>query len=454
MQPREDNNMQTATASTTTVVVDDEATTAHKLRRVARSGAQAPIETTTSTPKTRRTDTDAFVDIVDIADIDDNIDNIDNAVDDETYQSNRLEQTRVSTTTSAVAVPTAATVPTPQQIRKEQLLVALAAVDETVDIAGLSALVDPRDTRITIAERCAAFANNFHAPLGALLTFVDTFLYQAPLDGDGRSRVLANHVETLPHFPHTDWLERGRLWASAVKTNAKAKRVHDLRRLEINFVFGVLNQLIADKGLHSWLLWGRDELKREGLRAKLKAALGSRHSEFLRAMRVAAQVALPLDQAFALHQAGDHWYSERHYRLLQAACTLNLVDDGVRRLVGTLENLPANPVDARKAGKVAGNALAAIEAELEAQREMLQLSESASHDRMNKRYEWIAAVLHRDAESLRPFLTPLFWIAAADGVKHLHFIDLSSALTPIKLENCESAGPRAFFPTADTCLFF
>ena len=111
-------------------------------------------------------------------------------------------------------------------------------------------------------------------------------------------------------------------------------------------------------------------------------------------------------------------------------------DDDVRMLVDDLEDgVAALPVDEGRDKERAPNKAEAL-AEIEVELPKLLLP-SETNGMMNKRYEWIIALLPRLEGALEPFTTPLFWRpvqAGATQKRVLHYIDIWSP--PYKLVLC------------------
>lgn len=270
--------------------------------------------------------------------------------------------------------------------------------------------------------------------------------------GTARAQLLSGFARLCRFYPSALWMSCGKVFADCLMNRpepwqgdlwTKANKLKEARKLMIDSLFHVLRAAGASASLSP--LQGRAALREnDRLRNALRAAIPAGHwSAFLGHVRVATMVALPLDLTYAVFAQEGNWYSERHYRMLQAACSLGLVSDQVRALVGTLENgVAALEITAHAHGKERAptkeQMLAEIEATMMAQVDLVTMPDR-SNDMMNKRYEWIVALMSDFETELSPFTTPLFWwrVEGADPAPvetlRLHYIDMNEPIFSLRL---------------------
>jgi hypothetical protein len=248
------------------------------------------------------------------------------------------------------------------------------------------------------------------------------------------------------------WHACGREWALLVDAgNSSAKFSHGLRKLELEFVYGVFETVFREKKLNLCdRLAGWRVLRGGAMVATLRAAIGRNFGSFLRDMHKAVAVALPLDMFFAIYGANKHWFSERHFWLLAAACALGAATAAVAAVVRHIE--PHISVSADEP-EVQRRCLALIAKHderqclelIEKRAKLAQLSTTVTleNDMMNKWFEVAWALLDEaHAAAFENFSMPLFWIKADEklsGASHtlqLHTIDLNRvpfALRPLEI---------------------
>jgi hypothetical protein len=331
--------------------------------------------------------------------------------------------------------------------------------EAVIDTARLATLQDRECSNP--AEHMVKLGLVVEAPgVGTMLqNFVDALFYNVAASyrfatSDSRLAVLRAMSQECRFSPSRIWMQRGDALGDCLKArggpwpsglSVKADNIKQARKQLINSVFGVLRGVGDGAGLSSVL--GCASMRRDGrLPTLLRNALpAAKFSAFVGHVHKATLIALPLDLTYAVFAEECHWYSERHYRLLQAACTLGFVDEHVRTLVGTLESgVPALSVEGERGKErdpTTAQKLDQIEATMLAQLNLKTIQMPArSRDMMNKRYEWILALLPELEAVLEPFTTPLFWwpVESNSAVQHecLHFIDMNAP--PYRLQRCEA----------------
>jgi hypothetical protein len=328
-----------------------------------------------------------------------------------------------------------------------------------VNVGNLTEFFDKIDraANIPLEQRCRTFGNqlmrlDFAAP--TLLQFMNSAFYRTAHRNDEERLALLRTFKGLNEKSlFWDWLERGCTWAALAAAKHKAAaHLHVVRKLEIDFVFGVFQQILRNMGAVQQPLKLLSAAQVQQYNVGVSVALGPFGGQFLRWMLVAVQIALPLDMFFALFGAREHWFSERHYRMLQAACQLGYVDDDVRALVDGLE--PG--IQAQEHDKSWQRAPDSAQKLLEIEAKLLDQPKT-HNDRMNKWYEWCVALLPAYADAFKWFMTPVFWVVVPSAqtavpVKRLHFIDMSAP--PFKLVVCGDANRHPFVlpqgPTTET----
>lgn len=213
---------------------------------------------------------------------------------------------------------------------------------------------------------------------------------------------------------------------------------HGLRKLELEFIFGVFEVIFREQRLPlDDRLLGWATLRGHPTIAAVRAALGRRLDLFERSLRIAVLSALPFDQFYALFGRNVDWFSERHWRVLVAALELGYVDFGLEALLSALE--PTIRVEAGPPSLGPTNAAehaAALAAVRAAAIDPTRAFGKPKNNMMNKWYEVALALLSEsEASALERFSMPLFWLQDGPIRKKLHFVDLDRL--PLHLQPLE-----------------
>ncbi len=348
----------------------------------------------------------------------------------------------VATPVNAVAVPAVAVVATPANAvaaftpTQHQVLALLeqefAAAPKDLHVAKFGALVS-KSPSLTLDTVFRVFAELNQAPAHGLRAF--SLLMHKLLVGDVGAVACDVDAVLRALCDHNRFFELhsvGRALGELVHLKQPcAVFAHGLRKLELEFVFGVFEVIFREQRLsltdrlHGWAA-----LRDHACISTVRKELGRNLDLFERALRVAVCTALPFDLFFAVHGSFAHWYSERHWRLLVAAVELGHVEIGVSNVVCSLEPTirvtPGAPWLAQTDQDKALS-LSAVRA-----RAVANVVGKPKNDMFNKWFDVALAMLDEaDARKLEWFSMPLFWLPDVGNSKQLHRIDLNSM--PLKL---------------------
>lgn len=332
-------------------------------------------------------------------------------------------------------------------------LVKQLLIDTTVDTERLAELQELRRKCVTAIDHMQQLSSVVvSAGVGVMLVaFVDRLFYRVDTSDD-RIAKLRELARRQPFHPDAAWMQCGAVFANCLKTRGgpwpdgmshKANVIKQSRKQLIDSAFAVLRAVSDSAGVvsvHSRVYLRENVRLSKLLQASLPAA---NYGAFIGHMRLAAMAALPLDLTYAVFAERRHWYSDRHYRLLQAACALGMVDPDVHDLVGTLEEGLCGQgarIAAQSTTRVE-EMCHAIEARmLEDMHQKRIVLPEYTRGMMNKRYEFMIALLPDLEAALQPFTTPLFWwpVASSGAVvqEYLHYIDMSKP--SYKLQRCNA----------------
>jgi hypothetical protein len=307
----------------------------------------------------------------------------------------------------------------------------------------------------------AALKVKGHAEFQALQAFGDQLLLKGCSTRDDRLDALLAHAQQQRRYVgDASLVERGRVWAELVRdVDGRAYVVDRARNVALGAVYGVLNAALGARQLlrgEADKLRGRVDLRRGGIAAALRAELGEhRFDVFSTLMQSTVLATLALDMFNALFGQKRHWYSDRHYWLLQSACECGYVDAQVRALVASLgtDKLTKLSIGAQRDSSEQHEPLLAEQQLHEIETTMRGLVEACEIETttgelvdaravstggmLNKRFEWMVAVSPVLEIATEPFMTPLFWVDVESGATSralLHFVDLSAV--PFTLQLC------------------
>jgi hypothetical protein len=305
------------------------------------------------------------------------------------------------------------------------------------------------DKATSIDGFLSALKGDGHAEFQALQAFAGKLIFKDCNARDERLVALRARAQQCRHFGDASLLERGKVWAELVRDmHERAYVVDRARKVALGAVYGVLNAALGAQQLlesEADKLLGRVDLRRCGIATALLVELGARCDVFSTLMQSTVLATLPLDMFNALFGQKRHWYSDRHYWLLQSACKCGYVDAQVRALVASLGtekltnlSIGAHLDNSAERGKQREPSLAEKLHEIETtMREVVDASAVSTGGMLNKRFEWMVAVSPVLEIATEPFMTPLFWVDVKSGATSralLHFVDLSAV--PLTLQLC------------------
>jgi hypothetical protein len=295
---------------------------------------------------------------------------------------------------------------------------ALAAVP-MADVSTVAQfLIDAQSSSLTIDACFEKFSPFVSLPSGgaALSEFMNCAFFRAEFNDDAS---LFSSFANMSRAQLDRFHAVGCAWAQLERQrDTRAARIHFLRKIELSFVYGVLETVFRTRQLNlKERLRGavalRDDTSPGGVCNVILDTLGRRADRFLRFLRSALTLTVPLDAFFAIYGQRRCWYSERQFRLLRSACELGLADPSVMHAVQLLEpTLPA---------VVCGAPVAVTDDTIVAQSTALQeRAVSGNHpkpvnDMCNKWFDVALALFPREVAAAFDLLfLPLFWVAMAD----------------------------------------
>lgn len=280
-------------------------------------------------------------------------------------------------------------------------------------------LIDNQSTSLTIDDCFGKFMVfvSLRGGGAALSEFMNNAFFGAEFNDDA-SIFATLTTMTVPQLERFHAV--GCAWAQLERRrDAGAARIHFLRKIELSFVYGVFETIFRTRQLNlKQRLRGavalRDDPSPDSVCNVIRDTLGRRADRFLRFLRSALTLTVPLDVFFAIYGQRRCWYSERQFRLLRSACELGLADNGVMNAVRLLE--PTLPeVVCGAPVEVTDETVVAHATALE-ERAVNGTHPKPVNDMCNKWFDVALALFPREvavAFEMLLFL-PLFWVAQTD----------------------------------------